>query len=464
MVPRAKPNKLKLSLNDYRDLEREDGWKPWHEHFMAVAFAQGLDDVLDLHRPPPPPEDPGYENYVHQSRFVFLVFFTKIKTYQGKNVVLRYKFAMDGRATLIALRVHYRTSTTATINTDTLLQKIHTDVLDGSWKKSYVHWIIMFERHVETFNENVSDEAVRLTEAQVKSILQKAVGNIAALQKVKANELEQRVRGNPPLSLQQYLALLYNAASIADERRTSPNTSRYAHLTEVLEDDPEETPIEDESTGYDIHRTTRGATDPARPRLPESIFKGLSGDQRKQWISLDDDLKRALLGASGPARNVNVTDLTADTEDVPENSSPDELEVHATATEPTTRSVHQADSETALTKAQAKSKAKSDAHPGDVRRLLANTTQIQLNTAVRGVASSPCSSPYATGGDTSKILPSAYQVTATQVDCYNWQTVDGHDSDSGSDSSSYGSVPDAYHPPLDDGYSSESSSESEADF
>ena len=80
--------------------------------------------------------------------------------------------------------------------------------LTSSWNKPIEDYISWFIRLVNQYNETVTDGDQRLTRGMICTVLERNVMHCKPLASVCTQELFDVAKGVPPLTLEQYVALL----------------------------------------------------------------------------------------------------------------------------------------------------------------------------------------------------------------------------------------------------------------
>ncbi len=321
--------------------------------------AHGLEDLLNFYFEPA--TDAEQRCFLRKSKWMYLALTFIIETFHGRAIVEQYRNNQDARSVLFDLVQHHTNSTVGVIAADDLLEFLTSDVLDSAWNKPYAEYITRWNTKAISYNEMVDHD---LSEALLKTMLQKAVRYITPLRQVKNDDSQNAVRGLPPLTYSAYYTLLLSASQTQDEIRRGKG-KRTVNVTDFVQDD------EEEAVAHLIHNVERKD----RPRLPDSLFRDFSSEDRQLWISMSDAAKQKVVArlvpskpAPGrsfskrpPRRSVNLADVEEDsssgTDD--DDDHPDVPSADITAHEAKTK-----------TSAKDRSVAFKEAHPADVRRAL----------------------------------------------------------------------------------------------
>jgi hypothetical protein len=346
---------------------------------------------------------------------MYLTLTFTVDTFQGKAIVEQYRHNQDARSVLHALIQHHSNSTVGVITAGDLLEFLTSDVLDSAWNKPYAEYLVRWNTKAISYND-IADTG--LPDALLKTMLQKAVRYVPALRQIKNDDAQNMVRGFAPLGYTNYYALLLSACQTQDEIRRGKG-KRTVNVADFSKQDDE-----DEAVAHLIYNVERKD----RPRLPDSIFRNFSPEDKQLWISFSDPAKQKVVDSlvkatpttgrtftkRPPRRSVNV----ADVED--ESSSGEEEEEPPDDDSPTL-AVHQAQAKTST---KDRSVAFKEAHPADVRRALSPrnpqaTTSARKTVKGYNVSLFPdiCEDDSGYSSDDSLHLPT-YDIHALEADDY----------------------------------------------
>jgi hypothetical protein len=327
---------------------------------MDAVFDMDL-DVARL-----PPDDKI--NWIAMNRFQFMALQINVTTTEGKEIVRRHRHTCDARRVMYELRIHHTKSTTAVITRQRLRQYLTTARLDNSWRDTCVEFITQWCETAETYNDQAPSDGGKFSDEMLKDLLQAAVQSISPLREIKNQEHVRILTGMPPLSFHDYKVLLLSSARTHDEMRLARSRSAY-----VLDTEPSSDPYDmDALAGLIVNKMEQKE----RPRLPDDKFKLLSGEQKREWASLSDDLRKILIsGAPNKQRSVHFA--AADTSD--DKDSPSDTQDTA-ETDPED-AFNQAispdlDVNAAQSKRKPRPKKLAEAHPADPRRALSPQNKV----------------------------------------------------------------------------------------
>ena len=344
--------KFKPDRKDYPILKTDDGYLQWKEDFRITLHGHGLQVVLNLSFWPTTPAE---ADAIKRIRYwVYNILNSNVLTYHGKAIVRQYRDKMDATSTLYSLDLHYMSSTAGRITAARLLAYLTNHELDSSWTKPYAQFITDWMLKAEQCND-MCDGPAQLHETHLMSMLQRAVHSVPALRQVANQEDLSLAKGDTPLTFGNYYTLLMSAAITQD----TASGRRRAHVAQLTDNATED---EDAVVSRLINNVE------TRPRLPDEIFAAFTAEDRKQWIGLSKEAKQRIVNlfTGKPARRVNnvVTEPDHDADVLPDAHSPDD----DASTETTVVVANQAQS-------QGSTPASAGAHPGDVRRVLAQQSK-----------------------------------------------------------------------------------------
>ena len=357
--PPMRATRTKPDKKDYPLLKTDEECTKWKRVTYAVIVAHQLYRMLDREYVPQTRDE--HVVFFEQNTWLYMVLVHVVKTIEGINIVNAYKDQYDARAVLMALEDHYVTSTAGVINCQDVMTWLVTYELDSGWNKSYSEFIIKWIGKAQQYNESCFPHE-RLEGKVLKKFLQKAVHKVPALRNIRTEEDQIIVRGGRPLTLSQHQALLKSAAQTLDA------AGRRRRQVNILESTQEVDNDEPDGQQIAVYQSE------SKPRLPEDVFKKLSTDDKKAWFQMTTGARSAIATlASATKANVHrqvnkaETDEAIDiSQETPEGSD-NVIEVHqAESTEPSNDDI--------------KADAVANAHPADVRRVLATSSKKKTAT------------------------------------------------------------------------------------
>ncbi len=425
--------KPKPDRRDYPILKNESTFRLWWNKTVAAMHAHGLEDIQNWRFLPNTPQEEMC--FLRKNRWMYLALTFIVETPQGRAIVEQYRHNQDARSVLHALVQHHAHSTVGVVAAGDLMEFLTSDILDSSWNKPYAEHIIRWNAKAISYNDVSSD--AKLPDVMLKSMLQKAVRFVPSLRQIKNDDAQSLVRGFAPLLAPllygDYYTLLLSACQTQDEIRRGKG-KRTVNATDFSKQDDE-----DEAVAHMIYNVDRKD----RPRLPDSLFRNFSSEDRQLWISFSDAAKQKVVDSlvkdkqpagrafakRPPRRSVNLADVNEDTSsDADEEDDQDEDVAIA---------IHQADAKT--TSAKDRSVAFKEAHPGDVRRALSPrqpSTRTASRKSVKGfnvsLFADDDDASYDYSSDDSLHLPT-YDIHALDADDYADDTSSDYRSSDDSD-------------------------------
>jgi hypothetical protein len=352
----------KADLKAFSEYKSLDGYAAWIEDTIAVMRAQGLGDVADPTYMPDRSDPYAVAEFERKQSFVYMMLQKKVIAPTAKRVVKMFKRSYDGQKALDALAIQGCRSTEAILAGRTILMNLTREQFDPRGKRSALLFITHFEEQVEKYNDQQTDPDLLLNETQLKNWLQTSLSQVSALHAVANREHEDMIRGGRPLTYDEYLQAIKGSATLYDQKR---NGTRSIHMADTTDDARQD--FLDEITELMVNvtkRRTPGAT------MNKDTWKSISKEGQEIWDKLSSSDKQKILqyamkrGTSKGTATVNeaVLSIGEEPEEVGEVAMDqgDEL---------IDDEVHEAEVNAAI------SKAKAEAHPGDVRRVLSQKSK-----------------------------------------------------------------------------------------
>jgi len=411
LPPRSVLPKIKPDASLYRTLSDDCDYNSWSEHFLATTISFGLGPVIDFNYNPDHTTDPaGFAALQQCKAWLWSVLKNKIKTTEGKAIVLTAKSTYDVRSVLYMLQRHSTHTVAAYFNASELMSKL-TSASASSFRGTMLQFVNYFITLATQYNELQTDRAQFINPAFIMNMLQNAVKNVPALHKVRQDADYRRATGTGgDLLYHEYIQLLKSAATAHDVSQQG-RTARRANAHALISDDgPSDEDVVQELIAFAV-RTQGGA------RMTRAAFDRLSPEGKATWDQLTDADKANILNyaidradrASGAGSNTAQPSRRsapaaprrvsfAATDDVATDSAPEDTAPDAAATEGDTASAASDGHATTDTPPDdsaslrvnnavstnvrqainnAVSEARRSAHPADPRRVLASRTPTQ---------------------------------------------------------------------------------------
>ena len=250
------------------------------------------------------------------------------------------------------------------------MSKLVSSRISSQWQQPYVKFISDFVLMLNTYNERVSGSDERLTEAQMRSLLEAAVSTAKPLYEVTRSELLDLAKGNPRFTLAQYIELLYSTAALMDAERKTAGRTRAANLhfgtstddDEGTEDDQDLRAFLSELKACAAKKENDEATNALR--VDNDTWVKLQVDSRRKWATIPQEDKEMILGAlatkptTRAVLNANVADTSTQSDD-------------ETATQPEEKTDGDEDDSPDI-QANMTSSEKGKVHPAALARMMAS--------------------------------------------------------------------------------------------
>ena len=402
MTPYRQSFKFKPDASLYPELSQDKDWISWKNKTFAVSCAQGLGLLFQSDYIPQDAQSQQY--FTDMNIWMYgMVLQHKIKTIEGRAIVESHRHDFNAQAIFTELNAHYKNSTTALIAGQQLLTKIQNVRLTPSWNRPLTEFICKWQEMVTEFNEMQPRRA--LDETSLQATLEAVVSGMDCLRRIKDEDMYRLVKGEPPLTYQQYLALLKAAAATYDQGKTYQTTRRHAHIHELNTDAIVETERHQEDLMLEISdyivNEARRNTKPNASRMNRDTWKKLNPEAQKVWDTLDDKSKSLILNhamdrAKREVNNTNIVDTDSVSDDDPssDDTPPDDISAlivnEATSKKTTPTSTTATKAQNTGTKSSSSKSRKplptllTDAHPADPRKMLSQfNVEFQTNLSDR---------------------------------------------------------------------------------
>lgn len=373
---------MKPDVKAFPILKSISDFSKWYADVLALAKAQGIEAVFDHTYVPVGKFDKDLFHYIQS--YVYAMLRRTIKPPELWQYVEYYAEESDSQGILIAMVNHVRKSTYSIITLRDNMQTIVNARMVKDWKGSCLEFIIAFDSMMDEYNKCQGRRELRINPHQKRQYLQNAVSGVRGLQDVLDRECDRITMGEAPFSYEQYLVALKSVATRLDDKRKKEG-KRFIGWHDM--DHTEDTPLIDvnisdsERLELDINevRRRKSASD-FLAQMNRETWNSLAPETQKVWDSLPKEEKIKLLTYSKDRHDrrnakANITDTTpsmdinnhdisgggddegADSKEDP-SSEPDKLEVNTTMWK--------------INNAQ--QQARSEAHPGDLRRMMGSTS------------------------------------------------------------------------------------------
>jgi hypothetical protein len=293
----------------------------------------------------------------------------KVMIHTSRRIIKVYEETLDGRAALVDLAFQARQSTEAVVAGRRTLEKIAHQRYD-SRAGSALSFITKFEEVMESYNLQQRNPGMMLTGPMMKAYLQTALSSVVMLRAVSDRENDRIIRGEPEFTYDEYLRAVKASATIYDE---NTGGKRSVNVAQATNSDPD--PLVEEMTEYFVNMAKKrapGAT------MSKETWQNISDEGKSVWDKLSNSDKQKILQYAMKRATAKET-ITVNQAVI--QASEDDTEEFEDAKSPPDTENAQDNPELEIN--QAVSKARSEAHPGDVRRVLSGPTKKRATTQVK---------------------------------------------------------------------------------
>ena len=205
-------------------------WDSWNRELQSKAQLHDVGNVLDPLYKPITTDD--IDLFELQKKFMYSVFLSKVTVSDAVNIV---KTTPNTQLCYQSLVHRFEKSPEATMDAQTIREKLTALKLDKSWRGTTSKFITHFESQMIQLESLTADPAM-LWPAQVKiNQLSSAVGTNSDLASIWSQELLDIAKGRTPMTYDQYIQLLKSKAYEVDSREKAVNNnprSRSVNTTE----------------------------------------------------------------------------------------------------------------------------------------------------------------------------------------------------------------------------------------
>jgi hypothetical protein len=352
-------------------LKKIEDWPIWFFRVKNIMVAQGMKEILNPGFSPDPLDPKALDDWEQKLFFTYMMLAERVMGHTSKRIVRENEDTRNGQITLFKLAEQAKTSTEAVLTRRRTMAHLTSQKYDPKMG-SALEFITTFEEMIESHNAQQSEPGLILTGAMKKSFLQTSLANVMMLRAVTDWENDTIVRGGSSFTYEEYLQAAKASAALYDQKSSG---HRAVHMSKVKNNESG-TSIVDEITEYYINLTKRrapGAT------MNKETWQGISEEGKVVWDKLGSSDKQKILqyamkraSAKDPV-SVNQTIL---------HDLDNAFEAMSNETEfisPEPENVETLEGEIN----QAVSKARSEAHPGDVRRVMAGKPKKKTVTQVK---------------------------------------------------------------------------------
>ena len=366
-----------------------------------------MKDILDPTYAPDPNDEKEVEDWELKQHFTYMMLAERVMGHTSKRIVRQNEPTHDGQRTLIELGEQAKKSTEAILTGRRTMAQLTNQRYDPK-TGSALAFITTFEEMVEAHNTQQSEPELVIPGAMKKSFLQTSLANVMMLRAVTDRENDQIVRGGNAFTYEEYLQAAKASASLYDEKSSGRRSVNIAKTNNASE-----STVVDEITEYFVNMTKKrapGAT------MNKDTWQTISEEGKTVWDKLTNSDKQKILqyamkrAEAKGGISVNQTMI----QELDHNMNPEEAgepgaEDNSAEEQPLEAEVN-----------QAVSKARSEAHPGDVRRVMSGKPK---KRAVTQVKFAQWSDPSPSDEEDDE-----HEITDL-VDDYDWDPDDGYESE-----------------------------------
>ena len=188
--------KLKLDVNVFPKLTRDDGWNTYNTSLIATAHTYGLNNVLDAGYTPPAADQ---ALFIRHKLFMFTVFGLTVLTDKGKDLHRNHSRTQNAQQFFYQDLVRYYTRSAASnALRSTLHSWLTTTQLDAKWRGATTGFLIHWKQQLQRYHDTCTPTKM-FPDSMQKILLKNAVSTVAELTAVKSYEDVHITAGNPPL-------------------------------------------------------------------------------------------------------------------------------------------------------------------------------------------------------------------------------------------------------------------------
>ena len=411
----------KPDIKAYPKLKDMQSFNDWFKDITTMARLHQVSEILDpTWRPLQTRED--LDLFDTKQAFFYAVLRYTVRPIQLRELVDKYLSTSDAQGALREILFHMRSSTHAMISTKTMMEEIVTTRLDMKQSKSTYDFIVAFDHLFTKYNQMQRRPEMRLNIYQKRQYMQNALANIKTFRDISEREMDRITMGQQEFTYDEYLTQAKSTATRIDSTRKSSSSRDINMLIAdgwISEDD-----MSDSESGYNINETKRQFRDPSHfaGQMNKETWTSLTPETQQLWDKIDRSEKARILEYKEDRAKRRQQNLKANTHksDKPRETSvnvhdttPTETEDDEKSTDAGTPGISVNTARVQFSVNNATQQARSDAHPGDPRRVLGSnkappepSKKAQLLTMMHrcmprdasdddgSASSSDCSDPY----------------------------------------------------------------------
>ena len=308
---------VKRNVDDYPEFKSDKEWEQWSREVTTVTHNHDTFNVLDRDYKPSSHEE--YDYFEKQKTYMFFVFQKKVKVMWGQHLLRIHHSTLDAQLFFRQLTDYYETSNMASLAQTDLLRAISTSILNPmTWRGEYARFYTLYMKRLHEY-DRLTPLGDRLPDTMKMTMLQNAVATVPELHSIKTDNDKEIAHGRPPISWQNYQALLFqtcaaldHGAALSSRGKGKSHFSINAH-EQVLEEDETELQEEDQESQYErescddldeeevttLLEANFNNGKPRRPSMKREHWNSLSKEDKDIWDAMTDDGKARLLGYKG---------------------------------------------------------------------------------------------------------------------------------------------------------------------
>ena len=237
-------------------LKDEKEWNSYNRKLLAVARAQGVENILNPHYTPNTDEE--IETFNAQNCYVWSAFVNTIETTKGLDLMRSHQATGNAHDFYAALAEHHQTSNSAKIEASSILGTLtQSDIAKDRRGMSRANYILKWSSLMKDYNEIV-DEDSRISDMLAKTMLARTLSCDNDFNNINTQDSISQAQGNGILSYEDYKGIALDTAQNLDRREINTAHKSLSKLgineTQLLdqEDDEHEAQLE-------VNRTSRNS-------------------------------------------------------------------------------------------------------------------------------------------------------------------------------------------------------------
>lgn len=364
---------MKCDIKAYSKLREISHYDMWYKDVLATMRAQGIEVVLDPNFKPDPASIEMMMDWSGVQAFSYAMLRYTVKPVELKQYVDAYSETSDAQRVFILMTDHVRNSTYAIIATRDMMRQIVAIRLNlKTWNKSTYEFVVNLNQMFTLYNNQQNNVHLHINEHMRRTYMQNALSTVHSFQAVTERENDRIIMGGPPFTYDEYMTAVKAVATKVDTTRNSKSSRDVNMLMyEVTEEDLEVPTAEREYAINEVKRKFRSQNDYAS-QMNKETWNKLDKDAQGKWDQFSKEQKAIILNyamdRAERRTSTNVHELE-DTKEISANvhDTSDQEQVEETSEEEPARESSSINVNNVLTG------ARSEAHPGDPRRMMGSS-------------------------------------------------------------------------------------------